>query len=320
MLTPGQILQKRRMELRKSVTQVSQETKIQEKYIKLLESEEYEAFDSNVFISGFIKIYSEYLGLDVDKMLALYRRSAKETPDNKPQVKLRNGVAKKALIDWKKVVTPLNLIIIVAVIAIGATVFSSIKRYNELQTKPKLEITTPENNTTTESDKIEIMGATDNLAEVKINEQKVETNNKGNFTYTLALNEGENIITVEALNKETELKNVKTIRIERVKASQEPTKEPVVEAPKSFKAYIEVVGEAAWIQFSIDEQQKLAQVVAPGKSEIYDIKKSLTLLTGKPTTTKLFINDKEVKLSINTTTGTASITCTIENNQLNCPQ
>ena len=317
MLTPGQILQKRRLELRKSITHVSQETKIQEKYIKLLESEDYVAFDSNVFISGFIKIYSEYLGLDVDKMLALYRRSAKDIPDSKPT--LRN-IKKKVAVDWKKFITPLNLVIVVTVIALGATIFSSIRRYNELQTKPKLEISTPKNNLSTQENQIEIAGTTDKEVEIEINKAKVDVSKEGKFSYNLQLSEGENIITIEATNTQTELKNVKTLRVEKVVVQQEPIKKPEVKPAETIKAYVQITGEAAWIQLSIDEQQKIAQAVAPGKSEVFDVKKSLTLLTGKPAITKLFVNDKEVKLNINPATGTASISCTVENSQLNCPQ
>ena len=74
MVTAGEVLKTKRESLGKTITQISQETKIQEKFLEYIENNEYENFDSDVFVSGFIKIYSDNLGLDTERVLALFRR------------------------------------------------------------------------------------------------------------------------------------------------------------------------------------------------------------------------------------------------------
>ncbi len=319
MLTPGQILQKRRMDLRKSIPQVSQETKIQEKYIKLLESEDYSQFDSNVFINGFMKIYSEHLGLDVEKMLALYRRSdkaLKETP-KKPTSKVKDN----RKFDISKIVTPINVIILIAVLTIGTLIFFTVNRYNQLQQKPSIEISSPENNLITEESTVEIQGKITPTNRLTINEERVDVDSKGIFTKEYDISIGETIFTIEVEDPNTEVKNIKTLRIERVVKSveiEDPEEKP--EEKKEYTAYLEITGSATWLQLSIDGSQKIAQAVLPGKTDSFTVVESLELVTGKPTNTKLYINNQEIILNLNSSTGVASISCTIENNELNCPK
>lgn len=53
--------------------QVSQETHISSRYLRSLEEEEFSVFPGEPFLLGFLKNYSEFLGLDVDEALSLYR-------------------------------------------------------------------------------------------------------------------------------------------------------------------------------------------------------------------------------------------------------
>jgi cytoskeletal protein RodZ len=53
--------------------QVSQEIHISSRYLKALEEEEFSGFPGEPFLLGFLTNYSEYLGLDVQDMLSLYR-------------------------------------------------------------------------------------------------------------------------------------------------------------------------------------------------------------------------------------------------------
>ena len=75
MVTVGEVLKNKRKNLRRSLDLVSADTKIQKRFIKYIESNEFSPFESEVFLKGFIKIYAEYLGLDVKKILALYRKT-----------------------------------------------------------------------------------------------------------------------------------------------------------------------------------------------------------------------------------------------------
>ena len=95
MITAGEILKKKRESLGKSLNTASQETKIQKRFLVDIESNDYSEFDSAVFLTGFIKIYSQYLGLDTEKILALYRRDVptrKISKNSKSKQTLTKGV------------------------------------------------------------------------------------------------------------------------------------------------------------------------------------------------------------------------------------
>ncbi len=75
MITAGEVLKNKRELLKKNLDRVSADTKIQKRFLEYIENNQFEYFDSEVFLTGFIKIYAKYLDLDTSKVLALYRRS-----------------------------------------------------------------------------------------------------------------------------------------------------------------------------------------------------------------------------------------------------
>jgi cytoskeletal protein RodZ len=53
--------------------QVSRETNIAGRYLEALEAEDFSCFPGEPYVTGFLRNYSEYLGLSVQEMLSLYR-------------------------------------------------------------------------------------------------------------------------------------------------------------------------------------------------------------------------------------------------------
>ncbi|MDL2230007.1 helix-turn-helix domain-containing protein [Treponema sp. OttesenSCG-928-L16] len=56
-----------------SYDQVGQETNIARRYLEALESEDFSKFPGEPYALGFLRNYGEYLGLDVQELLSLYR-------------------------------------------------------------------------------------------------------------------------------------------------------------------------------------------------------------------------------------------------------
>jgi cytoskeleton protein RodZ len=73
MESPGEKLKTARNEKGLSIDQVSHDTNITVRYIEALEEENYGVFPGEPYIIGFIKNYSAYLELDVQKILSLYK-------------------------------------------------------------------------------------------------------------------------------------------------------------------------------------------------------------------------------------------------------
>ena len=61
MITAGEVLKKKRNSLGRSLEVSSQETRIQKRFLVYIENNDFEKFDSEIFLTGFIKIYSQYL-------------------------------------------------------------------------------------------------------------------------------------------------------------------------------------------------------------------------------------------------------------------
>jgi len=71
MESPGEKLKTARNEKGLSIDQVSHDTNITNRYIQALEDENYGVFPGEPYVIGFLKNYSAYLELDVQKILSL---------------------------------------------------------------------------------------------------------------------------------------------------------------------------------------------------------------------------------------------------------
>jgi membrane protein implicated in regulation of membrane protease activity len=65
----GPVLREARLRQGKSIEEASRETRIRSEYLQALERESYETFEGDVYIRGFLRTYSAYLGLDADRVL-----------------------------------------------------------------------------------------------------------------------------------------------------------------------------------------------------------------------------------------------------------
>ncbi|MBI4009457.1 helix-turn-helix domain-containing protein, partial [Candidatus Roizmanbacteria bacterium] len=64
MLSVGEILKKHREKLGIKLSEVEKQIRIREKFLRAIEENDWNIFTSKIYISGIIKNYSQYLGLD----------------------------------------------------------------------------------------------------------------------------------------------------------------------------------------------------------------------------------------------------------------
>lgn len=72
-LAVGEILRRVRMERKLSLAQVEDDTRIRAVYLEALEMSDFERLPGQVYVTGFVKVYSDYLDLDSAKMTALLK-------------------------------------------------------------------------------------------------------------------------------------------------------------------------------------------------------------------------------------------------------
>lgn len=78
MITVSEVLKKTRKKENLSLEELSQRTKIREKYLLALEKGEWQKLPGLAYIKGFLKSYAEAVNLDPEQVLALFRREFKQ--------------------------------------------------------------------------------------------------------------------------------------------------------------------------------------------------------------------------------------------------
>jgi hypothetical protein len=70
----GPELRRARLLRGKSIEEASRETHIRVEYLKALERERFDSLLADVYVRGFLRSYSTYLGIDADRIVTIYNR------------------------------------------------------------------------------------------------------------------------------------------------------------------------------------------------------------------------------------------------------
>jgi cytoskeletal protein RodZ len=308
MTTAGEVIKNKRESLGKSLTTISADTKIQKRYLEYIESNQFDRFDSEIFASGFLKIYSKYLDLDVDKILALYRRDANLDTKIPKKGNLKTQKEKFKISPKLIAIITLSIFLLSIVGYIGYQIY-------KFQKPPVLTVSQPLNEYVSDTDTILVKGVTETSSVVNINNEKIKVNDKGEFEYEFKLAEGVNSITVKAW-KTTNTNLDTTITL---KVIYKPKKETISqEQTKDFVLLLTISQSPSWIKLDVDGENKISQVLQPNTQHEYKILNSFTLVTGRVQNTSLKVNNDDILISSSDTTGIGQVTCNIENNELKC--
>jgi cytoskeletal protein RodZ len=190
MFSVGEILKKERERKGISLSQVEKGIRVRKKFLEAIEQNKWESFSSKVYISGIIKNYSDYLGLDSKRSLAFFRRDY----ERKEDVRFKRKISSKYL-------TPQTKKVAIGVIAVVFLIFSiyfgyQLKLYFSI---PAVNIISPKINLFTTEDKIKITGQTEKDAAVTILGDRIFQNKDGIFEYDMPLKNGKNDLTVEVV-------------------------------------------------------------------------------------------------------------------------
>lgn len=314
MITAGEVLKNKRDSLGKSLETVSLDTKIQKRFLQYIEKNQFSYFDSEVFLTGFIKIYASYLNLDTDKVLALYRRS---NPTKKIVVKkdknkkiFKKDFQQKILNPKTLITTSLILFLVLILGYIGLQIY-------KFQTPPTLNILEPKSDLEINSEEILVKGDTDITSIIEINGTPTDVDDRGNFEENIKLNEGVNIITIKARkNSNNALETVATRKVTYIK--KDIVNETEDEVDKLINTLtLEIVDSSAWVKLDIDDTNELSEVVDPSKKDYTFINK-FHIITGRVNNTKIYWNNEIIEWKPNQITGVAEFTCERINDTLTC--
>jgi len=196
MKTTGQLLQENRLVKKLDVSEVARITKIRQHYIIFLEADDYRQLPNATVTKGFIKNYGQFLGLNTNYLLAVFRRDFVENPAG--QIVPRGMVEPVTKVNlWTPKSTVIALVVLLFTLFGGYLFY----QYSQLLGPPMLELSTPKSDIQTKETTIEVFGRTDPEATILVNNQSLVLDKGGQFSVRLPLLPGENIITIIATSK-----------------------------------------------------------------------------------------------------------------------
>ena len=191
-----------------SLRKASKDLTIKIEHLLALENEAWQKLPEPTFVKGFITSYAVYLGLDPQKLQALYRR---EFDERKYPKKTISAETKKRLY-----LTPSRLINLIFVLAILTFVAYLTLQYSSILSAPEIEVESPKDDETVSVPVIIIAGTTEKDTTISINGKFVPLDQDNKFTYQYNLTDGKNTIEIIAAKRLSPKSRItKTIRLAR---------------------------------------------------------------------------------------------------------
>ncbi len=303
METIGDTFKKERIKLKKNLSTISLDTRIDVKKLKALESNNFSVFESPVSIKGFIKIYAEHLNLNSEKILAIYRRDFGEKVEIKQIVKDSNN---------KNPIFPKVSLFLIPLIFLSIILIYLYNQFSYFQNPPNLEIFEPENNTITNNEMLNIKGRSDPNATVEIGNLKISVPENGEFATKVTMRPGDNIITIRSTNPRNP--SQETVKILNIKYEEIQEVEEEIERVENINLKLTIENAPTWIEIILDDQLIISQILDLGYSEEFTAKKNITVVTGIRENTRAEINDNLQIFS----SDTFSVRCEIAEGELVC--
>lgn len=181
----GQLLKLERESKKFSTKYVSKRLNIPEGFLIDLEHDDYRKLPEKVYVKNYIKAYCNFLGLNFEEVLSMY-------PESKEQDKVYK-IKTTHLLKFDRLVK-VSLAIVILLAVIGYLVFVI---YN-IFSPPALVVDYPPDQVVVEDPFIEIKGYAEENSELVINQQPVSLDQDGNFIISIDLQQGINMIELEA--------------------------------------------------------------------------------------------------------------------------
>jgi cytoskeletal protein RodZ len=202
MKTVSQILSSERKRKKWTLEEVYKFTKINPVYIKALESGDYSTFNGKVHAKGFLKIYAQFLELDIEELLAFWRREY--------EGEYERGLRGKKLTNLKKSIFPAlskitlgykSLSVLAASLLVIGFFTYIIYQYNKYSGDPILIVSSPKDGAVVKANFVDVAGNTEAESEMYLNNQVIPLDEGGNFTTVIQLTEGVNVLTFSVKNR-----------------------------------------------------------------------------------------------------------------------
>lgn len=198
-LTVGDYFRRRREEEGFSIKEVSDKLGIRKEYMESLESGNYGDLPPQVYVRGFIKSYSELLGIDGNQLIKIYNREI-SSADGQIKEEKKKGFRRKGFNSYLAI-TPGILTLVASIAVISVIGYYFYHQINSFNSKPYLFLESPQSDEVVKQNELWVTGKTEEDAVLKINGQAISVGSDGRFSEKITLSEGKNRLVVEAKNR-----------------------------------------------------------------------------------------------------------------------
>lgn len=174
------------------MAQVSRDLKIKQNFLEALEEGRFEDFSSPVHLTGFLKNYAFYLGLNVEEVLAFFRRDFGGDLNFR---KIKGITTSSAWFGPEKLTKT-------AIATLFSLFFLYLfYQYRSFTRPPILEVLNPPADLVVKDLRIEVSGRTCRECLLRVNEEELNPSPEGNFAASVVLRSGANVLVFVAVNR-----------------------------------------------------------------------------------------------------------------------
>lgn len=192
MTTIGEYIKQARKVRKKTIKDLSSDTKIKQSFIKAIEKEQWNKLPEYPSVSGFVKSIAGALEINQDNLVKILKR---DYPPQKLQINPKPEPRPE--FRWSPKLTFLAGIAIVLVGIVGYLIY----QYAGFLKPPTLEIIRPEDNQIIRQEVLEVSGITDPEASVTVNTQPAFVDEEGRFYTELEITPEISVIDVLAKSR-----------------------------------------------------------------------------------------------------------------------
>lgn len=122
-----------------TLDEAARDTKLRTEQLRALEDEDFEALGDSVYARAMLRTYAQYLGLNAERVLAVYSRHGEDVEPPEPPGKLgrvERGLAASRIRDNQKFLLVAAAIVLIALIAVGIVSRAGAPEAASIETPP----------------------------------------------------------------------------------------------------------------------------------------------------------------------------------------